>query len=238
MKTKLSYLAITNASVKVLASLTATSSSSNKACTCCFRAPKTGWKPRKGVLDKSFKLVLGLLPKLSLVSFLLCFHLRFKYKGKEDFAIRNANFSTTKPQSAGLCFGGDCGPYKWLTFVSSKLLDCLQFVLIANTSGDWEKAQIIQYKYTGQKNVLVIAKAGGGNWMKHARIKKQERKVMYGAKKRATHSHIWYHRKMVSSLTPWWKTPTTSNPPNSLQSFTTALHAWRRAWRTSRLQGP
>ena len=170
--------------------------------------------------------------------FLLCFHLRFKYKGREDCAIRNANFSTTKPQSAGLCFGGDCGPYKWLTFVSSKLLDCLQFVLIANTCGDWEKAQIIQYKYTGHKNVLVIAKAGGGNWMKHARIKKQERKVMYGAKKRATHSHIWYHRKMVSSLTPWWKTPTTSNPPNSLQSFTTALHAWRRAWRTSRLQGP
>ena len=57
--------------------------------------------------------------------FLLCFHLRFKYKGKEDFAIRNVNFSTTKPQSAGLCLGGDCGPYKWLTF--EKLLDCLQF---------------------------------------------------------------------------------------------------------------
>ena len=151
MKTGLSYLAITNASVKVLASLTATSSSSNKACTCCFRAPKTGWKPRKGVLDKSLKLVLGLLPKLTAVLFLLCFHLRFKYNGKEDFAIRDANFSTTKPQSAGLCVGGDCGPYKWLTSVSSKLLDFLHFLKkFAHTSGNWE-TQIIQYKYTGEK---------------------------------------------------------------------------------------
>ena len=53
--------------------------------------------------------------------FLLCFHLRFNYNGKEDFATRNANFSTTKPQSAGLCSRGVGGLSTFL------FLNCTHF---------------------------------------------------------------------------------------------------------------
>lgn len=83
-----------------------------------------------------------------------------------------------------------------------------------------------------EKNTLAIAKAWGGNGMKQAQVR--NKKVMKGSKKRA----VKYATTGKSSGPLLQKRPTTSNPPNSLQSFTTALHAWRRAWRTSRLQGP
>ena len=106
--------------------------------------------------------------------FLLCFHLRFKYNGKEDFAIRDANFSTTKAQSTGLCVGGDCGPYKWLTSVSSKLLDFLHFLKKLHTLPVIERhtkfnINILEKKYSGN------SKSMRRKWNETSTGKKQER---------------------------------------------------------------